>query len=483
MQVVPTATPTSVTASAGSTIGSQRPLRRFPAAGDNATAVSRAAGLVAFGARDGSVRLLDLRTSALRTASGRHEGPVVAMRFSPSGGRLVTAGGDERLIVWDPRRATSVERLAARGIGLVLDLAVARDGRTAYSAGRDGIVIAWDLAGERRWERRFELRAARQVPPSALSVTANGSRLAGIPAGREVVLFDGRTLRRTDRFRPARGRPWVLRSRLTAGRWRSPPRAAALELWDTREHRRLVPPQIAHAYEPFRVTFSGDGRWLATADASIVRLWDVCRSTSEGSFVQGGGSDLSLSPDGTLLAVTALHDRFRGGLEIRSVPALKVIRTVPVPAGTIGRLGPDGRTLIYGDREGRIWTLDTRTWRSIQRTLGDGASIVDASVSPDGRLLATVSIGGRGRLWDLAARRPIGTALSGGAGEPIAAGFIGGGTHLAVVHEREGVAWDVRPGSWSRHACGVAAALSRGGGPTCCRAARTSRRVFGPGDG
>ncbi len=59
------------------------------------------------------MRLLDLRTGTLRTAAGRHGGPVVAMRFSPRGDRLVTAGDDERLIVWDPRRATAVE--TARG--------------------------------------------------------------------------------------------------------------------------------------------------------------------------------------------------------------------------------------------------------------------------------------------------------------------------------------------------------------------------------
>ena len=77
------------------------------------------------------------------------------MRFNPGGDRLVTAGRDERLIVWDPRRASALETLEARGIGLVQDLEVAADGRTAYSAGRDGTVIAWDLTGERRWERPF----------------------------------------------------------------------------------------------------------------------------------------------------------------------------------------------------------------------------------------------------------------------------------------------------------------------------------------
>ena len=67
-----------------------RALRRIDASGPTA-ALSSAAGLVAFGARDGSVRLLDLRTGQLRTAHGGHEAPVIAIRFNATGGRLVTA--------------------------------------------------------------------------------------------------------------------------------------------------------------------------------------------------------------------------------------------------------------------------------------------------------------------------------------------------------------------------------------------------------
>ena len=77
-----------------------RPLRAFPVAARSAPS-SRGRGRLAFGSADGSVRLLDLRTGRVRTAAGGHDGAVSGMRFSPDGGRLVTAGRDERLIVWD----------------------------------------------------------------------------------------------------------------------------------------------------------------------------------------------------------------------------------------------------------------------------------------------------------------------------------------------------------------------------------------------
>ena len=103
-----------------------------------------------------------------------------------------------------------------------------------------------------------------------------------------------------------------------------------------------------------------------------------------------------------------------------------------------------------------MWTVDTRTWKPTGRRAGDGAWILDAGVSPDGRLLVTTSNDGTGRLRTSRRAARIGAALSGGSGDPPAAGFIRGGTHLAVIHEREGVAWDVRPSSWTRHACAVA---------------------------
>ena len=83
-------------------------------------------------------------------------------------------------------------------------------------------------------------------------------------------------------------------------------------------------------------------------------------------------------------------------------------------------------------------------------------TLLSADVSPDGRLLATTSSDGSGRLWDLASGRPIGATLSGASGNPIGAAFIRQGKQLAVAYERGGVAWDVRPHAWARHACAVA---------------------------
>jgi DNA-binding SARP family transcriptional activator/WD40 repeat protein len=437
-----------------------RAIREFPVAAPVA-ALSPDGRLIAFGHRDGSVRLLDIRTGRLRTAEGRHEGPLTAMRFSADGRRLVTAGRDERLIVWNPQRAVEVEQLEARGLGLIEDLAITRDARTAYSAGRDGTVVAWDLNGTRRMERPYDT-AGTTVAPRSLAVAPRGSALAATDEHGHVDLFDSRTLRLTGRIGMDGGRPGGVAispdgRTLVAGTGEGD-----IGFWDVRTRRLLAPLERAHAREFAALTFSGDGRWLATgAGDGIVRLWDARRRTAVDSLVRVV-ADLSLNANGTLLAATPGDENFSGGLELYSIPGLDLIRTVPAPAGAFGRFSADGRSLIFVDRAGRVWTYDTRTWRSRGRPVPAGGALLGADISSDGRLLVTTSIAGPAQLWDLRSGQPIGGPLPAGSGDIVAAAFVEDDRELAVMHERGGYAWDVRPSEWARHACAVAGrALTR----------------------
>jgi WD40 repeat protein len=229
-----------------------------------------------------------------------------------------------------------------------------------------------------------------------------------------------------------------------------------LGFWDVRTRRPLGPLQPAHADAAGALTFSADGRWLASGGGgSIVHLWDARRRTTVETLGRTV-ADLSLNNDGTMLAATLREANFNGGLELYSVPDLELIRTVRVPTGTLGRFSADGRSLIYGDRAGRVWTFDTRTWKPRGRPLLAPGPLLAADLSPDGRLVVTTSIDGTARLWDAASGRAIGGPLTAGSGDMVGAAFVRGGRELAVVHERGGYLWDVRPSSWERHACAVA---------------------------
>ena len=89
-------------------VATLRPVRRLRGGGAP-SALSPDGRVVAFGAADGSVDLLDLHTGILRVAADRHTGPVTDLRFAPDSRTLLTAGGDGRLIRVE-RRGCAADR-------------------------------------------------------------------------------------------------------------------------------------------------------------------------------------------------------------------------------------------------------------------------------------------------------------------------------------------------------------------------------------
>ena len=149
---------------------------------------------LAIGDTDGSLRLLDLETGEVRTASGRHAAAVSDARFTPDGRSVITTGDDGDIIVWDVRRAAAGERLSGHA-GFVFSPMISRDGATLYTASLDGTVFIWDLAGSRRLGR-----------PLASRRRGRGRGGDGAERGR-----------RRDRSRAARRRGRSRRRRLAAG--------------------------------------------------------------------------------------------------------------------------------------------------------------------------------------------------------------------------------------------------------------------------
>ena len=126
------------------TLSEERRFPRRPAARTTAYALSDDDRTLAIGGEDGVVRLLDLTTGRLRTASGRHRAPVNEARFTPDGRSLVTAGEDGDAILWDVRQAAAAETLTGHTRS-AFSPQIADDGATLYTASLDGTVLIWDL--------------------------------------------------------------------------------------------------------------------------------------------------------------------------------------------------------------------------------------------------------------------------------------------------------------------------------------------------
>jgi WD40 repeat protein len=218
------------------------------------------------------------------------------------------------------------------------------DGHALVSTGGDGTLRVWDLAGAVPREQRVF-----QVGPESLVAQALSP--------------DGQTL--------------------AAGNFNM---SAVYLLGPTTG-------KVLHTLSPVGanlrdLAFSPDGRTLATAASSLLKLWDV-QTGKERHTLKGedGIGALAFSPDGKVLASGGMSNVVRlwdpaTGREIGKLDGL------PMTNGTA--ISPDGKWLaaLRLDQHGILWDLASRQKVRDLPAAKLGHSVV---FSPNGRLLAVTS--------------------------------------------------------------------------------------------
>jgi WD40 repeat protein/DNA-binding SARP family transcriptional activator len=449
-------------------------VRKRYAVGDQAGAVSPDGRAFALGSQAGRVRLLDLRSGAVRRFAGRQQGAIERMRFTPDGRTLVTSAADGNVIAWDVARG-EIREIFPGHSGGVWGLAVSTDGRALYSAADDGRAIVWDLAGDRRLDRRFV--AGRPFVaddgedyPIELALTPDGRTLALTQDDGTVNFVDTRTLRRRGSLRAMRGYTAAVEYSPNGRLLAVTGKGGRVTLWDARTLRPAGTLRGLRTNSQ-ALAFSPDGKLLAAAElgrsvnsryvGSSVRVWDVRRRapTPVRYFVRPGSANFvsaaTFSPDGRLLAAaeagdgTEIRDAHTGRLVVR-LPTSDLVRSVA--------FSPDGKLVATGQYDGTLRLWSTRNWRPVGRPVeAHEGRVITLSFSRDGRTLASASEDGTVRLWDVDSQKPIGSPMVVDHGAWVSAALTLDGAHLLAVSDRgRGVRWDISPAAWKHHACSVA---------------------------
>ena len=470
------------------------PMRSAPIApvprSPSAAAVSPNGTIAAIGTQSGAVSFVDVATGAARRGAGGQGAAVATLVYAAGGTSAVSIGDDNRLVVWDPATATP-QATWSGPLGQVQNAALSPAGATLYTASLDGVVLAWDLTGDRSFGHRFRVGAALpccdpispHAPPLALS--ADGSRIAVSLGPSTVGVFSATTLAREAVLTIGRRREAI-----TALAW-SPTgaelavggRSGLVELWSLSGAPRLArslsglrsPTGLPDAIQS--IAFSPDGSLVAaSADSETLAvhqtaalplaslgIWTAAGGTPVSTPIElglgngPGGSDvLAFSHDGKLLAVSLLH----GGVDVLDATTGALRRELPDPGDDIVSLAfsRDG-TLATGTLAGTVVLWDPATGQRLAPPLlAASAPVASVAFDPSGQRFATSGAqDGTVKLWSTATlqqedptSRPVPTP------PPPSPSRRAQAASVAADGLGDVLTWPTALSAWEHRACAVA---------------------------
>jgi eukaryotic-like serine/threonine-protein kinase len=361
----------------------------------------------------------------LELGDGSGGAPLVRVRFGPrESGLLGTVDDRGRVSVWD---VVHRQRLESPPSGVpgrrIRDIAFPNT-RTLITCSDEGM-LHWSTIGCRQdlpASQPSERRSGRcQGGDTMLAVSSDGRTLATGGQGWRLLRWDAATsiplLPRSHHDSRVGVIDLTPDGRMViTGR-----RAGMLNIWDALSETGFDLPRQGTEIKSLAV--SPDGRVLASGtESGVVRLWDTTLLGPIAQTCKFASAITALAFDvrGRVVAIGSED----GTIRLQEVPRQKSLGPplrVEQPVLTVA-FRDGGRRLLIGTTEGPRWwdlaghvTCDSNRGDDIRLTTGPSSRVGAATVSPDGRTMATTRrkqtgdrVCGRVQLWDAATGARLG---------------------------------------------------------------------------
>lgn len=335
---------------------------------------------------------------AARSADGV---TVYAVAFAPDGRTFATAGDDGIVKIWTLDPLQCVSELCGH-TDVACGLAFTPDSLELASASFDGMVVIWDLVSQ-RVKQTMRGDAGRLY---AVCYSHDGKQIAVGAESAAIQIWDVESANLIRVLGEHTGAVQYLCLGPDGSLLASGSKDGTVKLW-----RNLDGPSVAtltgHERSIGAIAFSVDGRILASGgNDRLIKLWDLGTYECLSTFPAANGTLLFLwfTLDGKTLTAG-------GWWQVDAWDLSTLTRRQLVGHGAIGAVSPDGRFLAAGFWE----TLKIRaSIRVVELGAGDGMLRLGdmsgkgtASVSPDGRLIASGDNAGFVQLWETTTGRPL----------------------------------------------------------------------------
>jgi WD40 repeat protein/Flp pilus assembly protein TadD len=288
------------------------------------------------------------------------EGAVNEARFSPDGSRVLTAGDDGKVYLWDSETGESAAPPLTHA-GPVVHAVFSADGRYVATASQDRTARVWDAA------------TGQAITPP-LRHDAPVGWIDFSPDGRQVV---------------------------TAGA------GAAARVWEVATGKEL-PAELKHAGDVNQAVFSPDGRWLATAgDDGLVHLWQADSRQPTDVVLSHDRAVLCIafSPDSKLLATGSTDHIARVWDALTGAPVSPRLRHRD--RLTQVSFSASGQRLLTASEDGTACVWRVADGERLVEPLRHKSAIHCAVFSPDGCRVATAGDDNVARVWNAATGAPL----------------------------------------------------------------------------